>query len=119
MKPALAYSIVMRFGHPTVVAITSERAHRWWGRDCRNDLGTHGTGADLCGRFETREDADKTLEAVAAVKSHFSVQRSRLNAAQDRLHRAEQAMVAQVTSRLPKRGAEMLVVTVSIQEMQP
>lgn len=119
MKPALSYSIVMSLGRPTVVAITSERAHRWWGRDCRTDLSTNGIAHSLNGRFLSRAEADACLEEVAAVKDHYKLQRAKLSDAHSRLHRAEEAMVRQVTQRLPARGAEMLVAHVKIVELKP
>lgn len=57
MKRALYYAIRVMSLYRPVVAVTTEKGHRWYGREVRDDSPTHGCLSDLRGRFDNVEDA--------------------------------------------------------------
>jgi hypothetical protein len=114
MKNVLYYAIRLSglYG-PRIIAVTTERSSHWWGRDTRDDLGTHGRLGDLAGRFETIDQAKAVFEKVDKVHLHFRHQSSKLEDVRRRLRTAEEQMLRQVTRGVAQRGAEMLVVELS------
>lgn len=116
MKRELYYAIRPGSYGPRIIAVTTERGGRWWGRDTRDDLGTHGRCSDLKGRFGTEEAAIAVRDAVQKVHDHFRQQRAVLNQASSRLHHNEEQTIAEVIDGSPKRGAAMVTVTLDWRE---
>lgn len=115
MKKALYYSI--RLGGlygPRLVAVTLVRRSHWWGRDTRDDLGTHGRTSDLAGQFETLEEAQAVLSRIDDVVIPFAGEFEKLNQARKRLDFAKDQMLKQITMSSPQRGAELLKVKVEV-----
>jgi hypothetical protein len=115
MKKVLYYAIKMDglYG-PKMVAVTTERGNRWWGRDLRDDLGTHGRAHQLAGRFEKIEDGKAVMDEVNKAVIHFAGERAKLEAALTRLRGAKQQTLREITGGSPQRGAERLTVEVII-----
>jgi hypothetical protein len=119
MKKALYYAIKLdSWLGPRIVAITLERSSHWWGRDIRDDLGTHGRKSGIEGRFDTVEAAKAVLSDVDKVVIHYSGELNKLDNAGRRLRFAKEQMLKQITRGCQQRGAEMLSVNAVISEHQ-
>lgn len=116
MKRPIHYAIRVAnlYGRTEIVAVTLERSGHWWGRVHDTGISTHGRTSDIDGRFETVEAALAVRDEVARVRAYFQAQTARLEEARQRLTTARDAVVRQVVTGHPQRGARMLAVVVSI-----
>lgn len=114
MRPALFYAIKPggTWG-PRIIAVTTERGSHWWGRDTKDDLGTHGRSSDIKGRFETIEAAVEVRDRVQRIHDHFRNERRKMDAMHTRLYHAEEACTREVTQGAPARGSDVITIEVT------
>lgn len=91
MKRPLYYAIKRRsITGLRVVAVTTVKGHRWYGRECRHENSTHGTMSDLFpGQFPNQEEALKVVEGMARIGERYEHKRKELMLEVHYLHRAE------------------------------
>jgi hypothetical protein len=94
MKKALYYAIRTGSLYNPVVAITSEKGARWYGREVKNDMPTHGVLSDLSGKFDNVEDAIAMRDKVAALADSYDRVRKEAYKAAERLYRQEREAMA-------------------------
>lgn len=104
MKPAIHYTIRRGpyFSDFNVMAVTSERGTKCWGRDHRGDS-THARQADCHGRFATRDQAEKAINAIREIwklHSGLDAKADRERAARHKTRDAEiKAAIERATSK--------------------
>jgi hypothetical protein len=103
MKKALYYAIRTGSLYNPVVAVTTEKQHRWHGREVRvskilnaiiSGMPTHGVLSDLSGRFEHVEDAIKTRDSIAKVADSYDEARKLLARESSALYAREREAMA-------------------------
>lgn len=86
MKPALFYSLA-GWSHDRVVAITSTKRDRlWYGRECHDNIATHGTLRELRGRFDTQEAAEAAMRVIRSIEAKYKPLIDAANAESSRLY---------------------------------
>jgi hypothetical protein len=98
MKPALFYAI-KRYRPGTIIAVTSEKRNRWFGRDTRDNDPTHGTFEDLRGRFDTLDQAKAAQSDIREIVERYKVQRDELSRQMSALYASEHAEIDEVVKR--------------------
>jgi hypothetical protein len=94
MKAPLYYAIRTGSLYNPVIAVTSEKRHRWHGRDVRDNMATHGVLSDIKGRFETREAAEAMRERVGKLADSYDEARKVLANATSALDAREREATA-------------------------
>ena len=79
-----------------VVAVTTERSGRWWGRDVETGLGTGGCVRNIRARFETEAEAIARLTAFRQLQRDHEAAREPLHNAERRIRRAVDAASEQI-----------------------
>lgn len=107
MKKALFYAIRRSpYSSQRIVAVTTIKGHRWYGRGCDYDNPTHGTSSDLLpGRYATQAEALKVVEALTDIADKYKRRRDELLLEVNYLHRDENN---EITQFLKDRGHEMV-----------
>ena len=94
MKPALFYAIRRNnHGDPDIVAVTTLKGRRWYGRRVRDDNPTHGRG-DIDGEFATVEAAEAMIKTITQIRSRFAGEKRRLRHEISMLDVAENQAIA-------------------------
>jgi hypothetical protein len=96
MKRPLYYAIRTGSLYNPVIAVTSEKKHRWHGRDVNGHMPTHGVLTDLSGRFETVEEAVLKREAISKLADSYDEGRRVLARESDKLYRLEREAMARL-----------------------
>jgi hypothetical protein len=94
VKRALYYAIRTGSLYNPVIAVTTEKGHRWHGREVKGDMPTHGVLTDLSGRFNDVESAIAMREAVAKLADSYDSARKVLARATTRLYTEEREAMA-------------------------
>jgi hypothetical protein len=89
MKKALYYAIRTGSLYNPVVAVTTEKQHRWHGREVKGDMPTHGVLSDLSGKFNDLETAVKMRESIARLSDSYDEARKVLAKESSRLYARE------------------------------
>lgn len=113
MRKALFYAIKPGLYGPRIIAVTTERGGRWWGRDTRDDLGTHGRASDIKGRFDTEEQATAVRDQVQRIHDHFRNERRKMEAMSRRMHHAEDQCITEIIQSAPARQADVITIEVT------
>lgn len=92
MKKALFYAIRRSvYRSQRVVAVTTLKGDRWYGRGCDYDNTTNGTLSDLLpGRYATQVEALKVVEALTDIADKYKRRRDELHLQLAALHRDEE-----------------------------
>jgi hypothetical protein len=93
MKRALYYTIRVRSLGSPVVAVTTEKQHRWHGREVRGDMPTHGVLDDLRGKFEHVEQAYAMQGRIREISGSYDAARKVLSTESSRLYTREREAV--------------------------
>ncbi len=116
MKKPLYYAIRTGSLYNPVIAVTSERGHRWSGRE--EPYGhktyvspTHGTMSDLAGRFDTLEAAQASRAKIAELADSYDKARQVLHNESSRLYRDERAATDAIITGTSVPLARMPIVT--------
>jgi hypothetical protein len=96
MKKPLYYAIRTGALYNPVIAVTSEKGHRWHGREERTNMPTHGVLSDLSGRFETAGAAELKRAAIGEVADAYDELRKKLSRARSDVDKLEREAVAEL-----------------------
>ncbi len=96
MKPPLYYAIRTGALYNPIIAVTTEKTHRWHGREVRDNTITHGVLSDLSGRFDSQEAAEAMREQIGKVADHFDNARKVLSQQSNVLFKREREAVAAI-----------------------
>ncbi len=102
MKKPLYYAIRTGSLYNPVIAVTSERGRyvgrtdRWFGRDTRDNMATHGRISDLSGRFDTLEAAVAKRSDIAKLSDTYDEARKALTRATSKLYATERAALTEL-----------------------
>jgi hypothetical protein len=89
VKKPLYYAIRTGSLYNPVIAVTTEKGHRWHGREVKGDMPTHGVLSDLSGRFDDVESAVAMRDSIAKLADSYDAVRRALQKENSRLYAME------------------------------